>query len=253
MPENSPPNIPPETQLFVTQAVGAAKDEFRNGIDSMRVETKAHTTRLAITLAILTSILGVLTFFGFKETVSRAIDKKLEDLGIAKLEERAEHAASRAENHATTALDKAKKTDEINRQAEDLLTALRQRQAASTGFTSVTSRATSLNTVLTGAADSSLPDAIPKTATEILVFCYAKSGASAKTDGGFIDVSTIDANNRITTLSLYVRTYENQQALAFNSDYFWLPYPTNRTVAAKWNGFVPTKNTDGYVQIVGYR
>jgi hypothetical protein len=153
-----------------------------------------------------------------------------------------------ASTEAKVAADRIIDTD---KKVRGLLAGLESRQAKSAGFNSVESdhkRVLGTNRP----ERLPLPHGIPEAATEILVFCFAKSEAVKDKGAGFLDVSTTDANNRTTTLRLYVRAYP-QQAAAFNSDYFWLPYPKDRVVAAQWSGILPTEETAGYVQVVGFR
>jgi microcystin-dependent protein len=133
MPEDNttpPPGIPPEIELHVTKAIGVIKDEFRASVDALRAANKSHSSKLAGILAVFGSLVAILSFFGFNQTVSKAIEKRLEELGVAALQKRADAASSQAETHSATA---SKYTAQIKANLDDgerLLSRLRQNLSA---------------------------------------------------------------------------------------------------------------------------
>ncbi|MDR3401108.1 MAG: hypothetical protein P4L99_01315 [Chthoniobacter sp.] len=97
-----------------------------------------------------------------------------------------------------------------------------------------------------------IPPSIPENASEVLVFCFVYSGTLPIEDD-FIEVSTIDKNKRMNAYRLFFHPFLGNMT-EYNSDYFWLPMPRDRTLQAKYtNSFIPKDHGSARIQIWGYR
>jgi hypothetical protein len=99
-----------------------------------------------------------------------------------------------------------------------------------------------------------LPDGIPDTAREILIFAYVRTGSMTNAQEHYYSIYTDkDDQDILGRFVLGLHTYP-QNAVSFNSQTFWLPMPSNRIVKAELSGLnVIGDNFVAYLAVLGWR
>lgn len=104
-----------------------------------------------------------------------------------------------------------------------------------------------------------LPDVIPDTTREILIFAYVHSGnmASSNVTDSYEIYTDEHDQDVLGRFVLGFFTYP-QDTVSFNSQTFWLPMPSNRIVKARLSGSNISENGRGsnvvaFLRVLGYR
>lgn len=96
----------------------------------------------------------------------------------------------------------------------------------------------------------SIPDVIPTTAREVLVYAYFEDGYSSPDQVTHFKVYTEEVTTKYIKY-ISIHSYSGY-SWAYNSDNMWFPLTSNRRVYIEVPK-VTTENVGGYIYVTGYR
>ncbi len=98
-----------------------------------------------------------------------------------------------------------------------------------------------------------IPDSIPNTAAEILVYAHVSTGDANPRSEQHYRIWVEPRNGQSSAFLLLVNAYD-QPAWSYNSDNVWLPLPSDRHLFAELDeGKTIGGNRRGGLRIIGYR